>query len=158
MKGALLRFGRLAGWLPVAVVFSDHVGSIQSVPGSEMSPSVPSGSLAVIARNARPGSLSRGEVVSLSAPDTGARIVRRVVGLPHDRVSPSRGPPRLVTLERGFIWVEGDAEDANDRYDSTNAGPLPIALVRGRVVAVVPEGRVARRSCSRVVPPKREYH
>jgi signal peptidase I len=45
------------------------------------------------------------------------------------------GAPRRVRVPRGHVWLEGD--NARNSTDSRAYGPVPAALLRGRVVARV---------------------
>lgn len=64
--------------------------------------------------------------------------IKRVVGLPGDRVS-TREPCMKATQIVPFnhVWLEGDAEDPRRTLDSNTYGPVSISLITGRVVGVL---------------------
>ena len=48
------------------------------------------------------------------------------------RATPAPGErPRLVVVPMGHIWLQGD--NVNNSSDSREYGPVPVALLRGRV-------------------------
>lgn len=104
--------------------------------------------------------LQRGDVVSLRSPEEPRKsMVKRLVAVEGDLVR-HRDTQRLVQVPRGRCWVEGD--NALHSRDSNEYGPVPMALVDGRVVSVLwPAGRlgavanrpVAERVITPVLPP-----
>ena len=88
-----------------------------------------------------PDSLARGELITVESPLTPGRMVcKRLIGLPGDiicvdptgRLAPST---EHVVIPKGHIWISGDNADAS--RDSRTYGPVPMALVKGRIVARV---------------------
>ena len=88
-----------------------------------------------------PGKLQRGELVILSSPLEPQRsICKRVIGLagdivcvdPTGQLAPST---EHVLVPKGHIWIVGD--NAAESRDSRWYGPVPIALVHGRLCARV---------------------
>ena len=79
---------------------------------------------------------SRGDVVILRAPDAPpVTLVKRVAAVEGDIVrSPKTG--KHITIPRGHCWIEGD-NAACSRDSSSEYGPVPTALITGRVAAVV---------------------
>ncbi|KAL7568525.1 hypothetical protein ACA910_002641 [Epithemia clementina (nom. ined.)] len=76
--------------------------------------------------------LSIGDVVVLQHPNRKGTICKRVLGLPGDTVlRPSRRGGLLV-IPDGHLWVEGD--NPSNSSDSRTYGPVPMALLRGRVL------------------------
>ncbi|KAJ4150090.1 hypothetical protein LMH87_010856 [Akanthomyces muscarius] len=65
--------------------------------------------------------------------------VKRVVGLPGDYVSVGtpgqQGEESMIQIPDGHCWVVGDNLVAS--RDSRTFGPLPLALIQGKVVAKV---------------------
>ncbi|PHH93361.1 hypothetical protein CDD83_5915 [Cordyceps sp. RAO-2017] len=74
--------------------------------------------------------------IPIFAADNG---VKRVVGMPGDYVSlgtPGEpGEDRMIRVPEGHCWIVGDNLPAS--RDSRHFGPLPLALVQGKVMAKV---------------------
>ncbi|RDW88632.1 hypothetical protein BP6252_00664 [Coleophoma cylindrospora] len=80
-----------------------------------------------------------GDIVSFdSVAEPGERVIKRVLGLPGDYVlkdTPGSGSSEMIQVPSGHCWVIGD----NLPYsrDSRMFGPIPLALIRGKVIAKV---------------------
>ncbi|KZZ92874.1 Peptidase S24/S26A/S26B/S26C [Moelleriella libera RCEF 2490] len=65
--------------------------------------------------------------------------VKRVIGMPGDFVSlgtpGERGEEQMIQIPEGHCWIVGDNLPAS--RDSRQFGPLPLALVQGKVVAKI---------------------
>ena len=111
----------------------------------------------ILRRFCRP--IQRGDLIVAASPvDPGASIGKRVIGLPGDSIwlDPSGTATddddedgededaadaarstdeaaQWIRVPKGKVWVEGD-NPANSR-DSRTYGPIPLALVYGRVLA-----------------------
>ncbi|XP_014662326.1 PREDICTED: mitochondrial inner membrane protease subunit 1-like [Priapulus caudatus] len=75
----------------------------------------------------------RGDVVIARSPvDPRQHICKRVVAVPGDKISKG-----FFTeyVPRGHVWLEGD--NHNNSTDSRSYGPVPEALLRGRVICKV---------------------
>jgi signal peptidase I len=85
--------------------------------------------------------LKRGEVVVFTSPtDPTRRAIKRIVGIPGDRVQPLKGyagGDEPVVVPYHHIWVEGDVGDRNKSFDSNWYGPVSAHLVIGRFAAVL---------------------
>lgn len=95
-----------------------------------------------------PQTLKRGNLVSYISPlDPNVMICKRILGLPGDviLVDPTAGPAtrpegasanqdigKHIVVPPGHIWVQGD--NATASRDSRTYGPIPISLVRGRLI------------------------
>ena len=85
--------------------------------------------------------LVRGQVVVLKSPRTpGDQICKRIIGLPGDvicvdPIGKDAEAKEHVIIPQGHIWIAGDNSAAS--IDSRVYGPVPMALVRARVVAGV---------------------
>ncbi|KAJ3169506.1 hypothetical protein HDU88_000696 [Geranomyces variabilis] len=79
-----------------------------------------------------------GDVVVCVSPRNPARpICKRVLGLPGDTVYVDPTVPegaRAITIPPGHVWLQGD--NYNNSTDSRRYGPVPIGLLRGRVLGV----------------------
>ncbi len=95
------------------------------IEGGSMAPTLVPGDWAVVARSS---SYRRGHVVVVEHPGRpGYEMVKRLVGLPGDRV----GDRTLAVDEH---WVEGDYERAST--DSRQFGPVRAGAVKARVLLV----------------------
>ena len=138
----------------VLVALRAFVVSPVRVDGSSMAPTLRSGDVVLVAAVQRtPESVERGELVVLAEPG-GGRSVKRVVGLPGERVtlrdgvlevdgSPLDEPylhPRrldgvftaLVVVPSDAVYVLGDNRTAS--LDSRTHGPVSLDRVDGRVL------------------------
>lgn len=84
--------------------------------------------------------LQRGEIVVFSTPHDPSKIaVKRIVGLPGDKIRPLEGfeGGDEVIVQHHHMWVEGDADDREKSRDSNWYGQISQNLVIGRVVAIL---------------------
>ena len=155
------RAGRIAYWVLVAFAVAGIIASFAWIrlaargltnSSTSMANTVPAGSTVLVDKGQ---GVRRGDVIALSRPD--AIFVRRVIGLPGDRVAcctagrvtvdgkpldetyvyPGDKPSATtfsVTLNPGQLWVLGDHRSI--AIDSRMWGPVPVSDVIGRVVAV----------------------
>ena len=87
------------------------------------------------------GLVKRGLVVALYAPSSppgeqGRLLVKRIIALPGDLVTPrpgSRYPRTRVVVPEGSVWVEGDNEVGERSWDSNFFGPVGVGMLVGRV-------------------------
>eukprot|EP00760_Papus_ankaliazontas_P028604 PhM_4_TR3798/c0_g1_i1/m.25859/K09648/IMP2; mitochondrial inner membrane protease subunit 2 len=91
--------------------------------------------------SARHRPITRGAVYVLWHPSRQYKVIKRIIGLPGDRVPTSgivnSGDPDAVDVEvpTGYVWVEGDNYFASE--DSRHYGAVPMASVQGAALAVV---------------------
>lgn len=87
-----------------------------------------------------------GDIVSFnSVVEPGERVIKRVIGLQGDyvlrdtpgaRLPGSRpGEESMLQVPPGHCWVVGD--NMPDSRDSRIFGPMPMALIRGKIIAKV---------------------
>lgn len=78
-----------------------------------------------------------GDLVSYSHPIDGpdVNVVKRVIGLPGDFVvkDPSDGSGEMLQVPKGHMWTTGD--NLPHSLDSRAYGPVPLGLVKGKVLA-----------------------
>ncbi|KAI9711852.1 MAG: hypothetical protein M1820_001997 [Bogoriella megaspora] len=100
----------------------------------------PIGTLVFTSKRYRRGrGIQVGDLVSFDHPVKHGRGLKRVVGMPGDfvlRDTPGAGEPgheMMIQVPKGHCYIAGD----NLKYsrDSRMFGPLPLALIRGKVVA-----------------------
>jgi mitochondrial inner membrane protease subunit 1 len=80
--------------------------------------------------------ISVGDVVSFKHPvRVGENAIKRVVGMPGNFVlagTPGRGEGRMLQVPEGHCWLVGD--NLKWSRDSRMFGPVPLALVTGKVL------------------------
>jgi len=98
-----------------------------------------------------PERLTRGDIVTFVSPLDPQRVVcKRILGLPGDTIcvdpTGEKAPStEHVIIPAGHFWVAGD--NAAWSRDSRDYGPVPMALLKGRLVA-----KVRGRFCLGFVP------
>jgi inner membrane protease subunit 1 len=86
------------------------------------------------ARYRRGRDIAVGDVVEFKHPVVpGEGVIKRVVGMPGDFVCIEGA--EMLQVPEGHCWVEGDNKSWS--RDSRTYGPLPMGLIKGRVVARV---------------------
>ncbi|GAM24731.1 hypothetical protein SAMD00019534_079060 [Acytostelium subglobosum LB1] len=76
-------------------------------------------------------------IMAVSPVDPAGNICKRVRYLAGDVIE-YQGPlgiVRRMQIPEGYVWVEGD--NAKTSFDSRNYGPVPLSLVKGRVICRV---------------------
>ncbi|KAG1686569.1 hypothetical protein DVH05_006470 [Phytophthora capsici] len=134
---------KAALWLPVGVTVNALGFSLASVKGRSMQPALNDGLTQDAVRDRvlldkfsiqMRHRYERGDVVVLESPEAaGQYLIKRLVALEGDFVTDRKGRHRMVPV--GKCWVEGDNPIFSD--DSDSFGPVPLALIDSRVVAVV---------------------
>jgi len=87
----------------------------------------------------RPPYLKRGDLVTALSPENRNKcICKRVIGLEGDTVctDPSgtvRSKDEHIVIPKGHVWLAGD--NMRHSNDSRYFGPVPLALIQGRLVA-----------------------
>eukprot|EP00250_Pteridium_aquilinum_P006822 c16660_g2_i1 orf=812-1297(-) len=127
-------------------VFKEHVVEIHQVMGPSMLPTFSAtGDVLLVERlSTRFQRVKQGDIVMSLSPENPRLIVcKRILGLEGDEVTvlPSKGNGLLqhVSVPKGHVWLQGD--NLLNSADSRNYGPVPYALLKGKV-------------CLRVWPPK----
>lgn len=91
------------------------------------------------ARGEEPETLQRkrGDIVTFYAPHSPNKVaVKRIVGIPGDRIQPLPGYPggdEPVIVPWNHVWVEGDADSRQKSIDSNWYGPISQNLIIGEV-------------------------
>ncbi|CEP03326.1 Mitochondrial inner membrane protease subunit [Plasmodiophora brassicae] len=137
--GAFLEWGCKAGVAFYA--FNNHVAFLSASSGPSMLPTLNLRGDVVLCDALSPkfGRLRKGDIVVCGSPRSMDKIiVKRIVGMPGETVSYTRrggfweGAPVTVHVPPGHIFLQGD--NPADSVDSRDYGPVPLALVKGRVM------------------------
>jgi len=154
-------YGSLAIGAGALLVFDQNVGCLRQISGPSMTPTfntyfddykgftinkeIEINDFVYFSRNTK--KIERGDIVLFKRPKTNTYIVKRVVGLQGDTVTPvlpggAEGEP--VQLGEGQLWVESDA--GLGHADSNFFGPLPREAVEGIAqICFVPRSVIFRR-------------
>ena len=79
--------------------------------------------------------LEFGSLMSFVPPDDPDKIVmKRLIGLPGDNllIDPTQSSTERITVPKGHVWMQGDNYAASN--DSRYYGPVPIGLLRGKIL------------------------
>lgn len=158
----MLRRRRIVGWvatiagaLLISIVLRTFVLTTTVVEGQSMTPTLQNGQHVLVDKlGLKLFSVRRMDVVLIRLPDEGRVLIKRVVGLPGDRIEWASGQLMLnglaqaepyvrygdstqldgVQVPQGMVYVLGD--DRADSRDSRVYGCLPQEAMIGRAVAV----------------------
>ncbi|KAL3691697.1 hypothetical protein R1sor_005348 [Riccia sorocarpa] len=144
LLGLLRKFvkGAAVG-VAAGVTVADRFGSVVRLNGRSMQPTFnpedsgfPSKDIVLVEKFClRSFAFSRGDVVAFRSPqDPKEYLVKRLIALQEDWVTVP-GTYEILQIPKGHCWVEGDNVDVS--LDSKEFGPIPLALMRGRVTHVV---------------------
>ena len=114
-------------------VVRHYVFDVMSCVGPSMLPTMnTSGDLVLISCHRR-YHYQRGDVVvAQSITNPRHKVCKRIIGLPHDTITPPHSH-KAITVPAGHVWLQGD--NLNNSSDSRLYGPVPLAMVVGRVEA-----------------------
>ncbi|KAK6357066.1 hypothetical protein TWF718_001393 [Orbilia javanica] len=120
---------------------------ISQCEGPSMLPTLPtSGSVVVNNLYSRGRGIKVGDLIAAHRPDDmDVLLLKRVIGMPGDYVvtdpmAAGKGEETMmVRVPEGHCWIAGD--NLSHSIDSRFYGPVPLALVMGKVVAQVAGGR-----------------
>ncbi|TVY25759.1 Mitochondrial inner membrane protease subunit [Lachnellula hyalina] len=122
-------------------LFLTHIYTLKATRGPSMLPTLEVfGDSVLISRYFRRGrDVKVGDVVSFdSVVVAGEEVIKRVVGMQGDFVvlqdEAGRGE-KMLQVPEGHCWVVGDNLSAS--RDSRHFGPMPMAVIKGKVVAKV---------------------
>ncbi|KAF6205460.1 hypothetical protein GE061_019633 [Apolygus lucorum] len=126
--GSLLRYSVLSAGIS-NIIWQNFV-SVFCLTGTSMLPTLLESDVVVCDRRWWKQVLEKGDiVVARNVRDTRTLVCKRVMAKSGDLVLVKTG---FVEVPDGFVWLEGD--NSYDSYDSRNYGPVPIEMVKGRVV------------------------
>ncbi|KAK3351624.1 peptidase S24/S26A/S26B/S26C, partial [Neurospora tetraspora] len=120
-------------------LFLEHVLSMAPASGPSMLPTFEVvGEWLVVSRFHKYGNgVNVGDLVVYQIPisTSGELGVKRIMGMPGDYVLVDTPVPGGGTVPEGHCWVVGDNLTAS--RDSRTFGPVPLALIRGKVFAKI---------------------
>lgn len=120
-------------------IFTDYFYTIRGTFGISMQPTLAAwGDNVLISKYYRHGrGVQVGDIISFKHPlSVDTRASKRVIGMPGDfvlRDTPEKGMGMMIQVPEGHCWVVGD--NLEHSRDSRVFGPLPLALVGGKVIA-----------------------
>ncbi|XP_076144177.1 mitochondrial inner membrane protease subunit 1 [Alosa pseudoharengus] len=114
----------------------EYIGEFVSCTGPSMEPTITSNDIVFSERISRHlYRIEKGDIVIAKSPsDPKMNICKRVIGLEGDKVCTSSPSDVFTThdyVPKGHVWLEGD--NLRNSTDSRSYGPVPYALIRGRV-------------------------
>jgi inner membrane protease subunit 1 len=134
---------KLANYLAAVHLFFGHVVGYHPMDGPSMEPTLNDKGDYVIENilSYKFHDIARGDLVTLLSPIDPTRFIcKRVIGIAGDVicVDPTgmKAPStEHVIVPKGHVWIMGD--NASLSRDSRDYGPVPVALIRGKLVARV---------------------
>ncbi|XP_029901576.1 mitochondrial inner membrane protease subunit 1 [Myripristis murdjan] len=114
----------------------EYIGEFVVCSGPSMEPTIINHDVVFSERFSRHlYKIEKGDIVIAKSPfDPHMNICKRVIGLEGDKICTS-GPSDLFKthtyVPKGHVWLEGD--NLRNSTDSRSYGPVPYALIRGRV-------------------------
>lgn len=128
---------KLLKWTGAAIIFRDYVAEVAVCSGESMEPTLRNWGDAVLIekltplmREVEPGTI----VVAVSPLDPHRMICKRLVAVEGD-YAPGLAGALGQRIPKGHVWLEGDNPARS--LDSREFGPVPIGLIRGRVLCKV---------------------
>ena len=123
----------------IHLVKSDLI-DVRPTEGASMYPTLStSGDIVLSIQRYDKLNLERGEIVTALSPHNPSySVCKRVIGLEGDSIyvpSSVTTKAEYVVVPRGHVWLAGD--NTSNSTDSREYGPVPIAMLRGKVIAVV---------------------
>lgn len=124
-----------------AHVFTEYFYTWENAYGASMLPTCEvMGDSFITNRQYRRGrNIKVGDMVTFkSVVEPGGKVIKRIIGMEGDYVmfnTPGSGNDAMIQVPEGHCWVAGD----NLPYsrDSRHFGPMPLALIRGKIIAKV---------------------
>ncbi|XP_008302041.1 mitochondrial inner membrane protease subunit 1 [Stegastes partitus] len=114
----------------------EYIGEFVVCSGPSMEPTIVNHDVVFSERMSRHlCKIQKGDIVIAKSPfDPHMNICKRVIGLEGDKVCTSSPSDLFKThtyVPKGHVWLEGD--NLRNSSDSRSYGPIPYALIRGRV-------------------------
>ncbi|KAL7271263.1 hypothetical protein RUND412_005988 [Rhizina undulata] len=139
VRDAFRRILNAAQILFFSHLFWEHFYCVGASTGTSMLPTInASGDYILISKlHSRGRGVAPGDMVSYVHPEDGpgVHVCKRVVGMPGDFVvmDPMAGTGDMVQVPQGHCWTAGDNLPCSK--DSRYYGPVPLGLLRGKVIA-----------------------
>mmetsp|Transcript_34836 Transcript_34836/g.98766 ORF Transcript_34836/g.98766 Transcript_34836/m.98766 type:complete len:192 (+) Transcript_34836:260-835(+) len=118
---------------------SKYVVDLEICVGPSMMPTLDKDGALVVCEHLSThfGGMKKGDIVVAHSPfDVRHSVCKRITGLPGDVVVQGPDGPdgqeKVTVVPAGHVWLQGD--NLNNSRDSRLYGPVPMALVKGRVV------------------------
>merc|ERR1711865_168038 len=118
-------------------VFQTYVAELTVCVGPSMLPTFNNhGDVVIFERiSARSGDITRGDVIVSRSPTNPVQLIcKRVVGMEGDSIITNQSPTfgcSTCVVPPGHVWLAGD--NTANSTDSRMYGPIPYALIQGRV-------------------------
>ncbi|KAI8070423.1 mitochondrial inner membrane peptidase complex catalytic subunit [Gongronella butleri] len=121
-----------------AHMFNQYVAEFTFCIGPSMLPSFNMSGDIVLVDHISPRfkPLAPGDVIVCWSPAIpGRAVLKRIIGMPGDHIckDPTIDEPKYIDVPKGHVWVAGD--NLSNSTDSRSYGPVPMGLIRGRVIA-----------------------
>ncbi|XP_046665233.1 mitochondrial inner membrane protease subunit 1 [Homalodisca vitripennis] len=116
-------------------VVLEHLGDFVICSGPSMEPTLFTNDT-ILTEHVSPklNNIKKGDIVVARSPTNPKQFIcKRVTGVEGDKMCP--GFISQVVVPRGHVWLEGD--NRNNSSDSRNYGPVPVGLLRGRVLCII---------------------
>lgn len=119
----------------IAYCVVEFCGDVVICSGSSMEPTITSNDIVFTEHiSVHLHNIQRGDIVVAKCPNNPKQYVcKRVVGVYGDELVSGLFVKRQIP--RGHVWLEGD--NRSNSTDSRSYGPVPLGLIRGRVVCRV---------------------
>lgn len=133
-----------ASWVPVYMVFNEHICFIAKVEGSSMRPTLNVNETGPTdwvllwkfgSKNIK--NLHENDIILFKSPTNPKKVYcKRIKGLQFDSIKTRYPyPMNICHVPRNHIWVEGD--NLLHSIDSNNFGPISTGLVVGKAIQVI---------------------
>lgn len=143
------------------VVLRRRVGFLTAVESSSMAPALAPGQRVLTRRLPRTGRVERGDILVVGSEELGRVIVKRVIGLPGERVQVDEdggvridgvslaeayvirrgGPAGTFAVPEGHVLLLGDNRAGSSDSRSWRQPFLPLSAVQGRVLSGISRRR-----------------